>query len=154
MDFLAQLYRNHVWSIAKTKGWHTEGDAMPTYRAWIRAEQMLRLDVLIIEHRNQFATAWEPLLGYKALTHLLFVRTGWSPQEIEKLSFSETLLVLQQDLVNVQIPQGVLIVPDSVRWSLECEVSQQDPCRIEWPPCSEDEWDPTLAEKAQGWRRS
>ncbi|MCZ0714391.1 hypothetical protein [Klebsiella quasipneumoniae] len=150
---LSRVYRFHVWKMAKIHNWFTEGDSLPFYRAWLRAEHLLRLDILLAEHREAFGTKWEPLFGRKGLNHLVFSRTGWGPDQVQQLSFADILLVLQKDLAAVKIPEKVLELPDSVRWTDEYELYGQTEYRIELPPCLEREWDHTQAEKAQGLRK-
>ncbi|HCU0428835.1 hypothetical protein I5Q42_06290 [Serratia marcescens] len=152
VEKLQSLFQKHAYHIARVKGWCSEGEGIPYYKAWLHAEILLRLDLLIIEHRKKYATDWEPLLGDRALSHLIFVRTGWSPIQITALSFSETLLVLQQDLIAVNILPGVLSLPASVRNGRAFEIHHQYPGHTELPPCSVEEWDPTLSEIAQGLR--
>ncbi|MGK0688437.1 ECs1072 family phage-associated protein [Serratia marcescens] len=149
---LQSLFRKHAYHVASVKGWLSEGDGPPFYKAWLHAELLLRLDLLIFEHRKEAATAWEPLLGRRALNHLLFVRTNLTPEQIARLSFDEILLVLHQDLKAVNIPPEVLVLPDFVRNGLAFEIHHRSPGQTELPPCSEDEWDPTFAEIAQGLR--
>lgn len=150
---LSRVYRFHVWNMAKIHQWFNEGDSLPFYRAWLRAEHLLRLDILLAEHREAFGTKREPLFGITGLNHLVFSRTGWSPDRVQQLSFADILLVLQKDLANVKIPEMVLELPDSVRWSDEYELYGQTEYRIELPPCLESEWNYTQAEKAQGLRK-
>lgn len=151
-DF-SRVYRFHVWKLAEIHNWFTEGDSVPCYRAWLRAEHLLRLDILLAEQRDALGTKWEPLFGRAGLNHLVFSRTGWSPAQVQQLSFADILLVLQKDLVAVKIPEKVLGLPDSVLWSDEYELYGQTEYRIELPPYLESEWDHTHAEKAQGLRK-
>ncbi|EKQ7231422.1 TPA: hypothetical protein L9Q10_003111 [Klebsiella pneumoniae] len=153
MNQIKSLLRAHAFHISRVKGWCTEGEGQPFYKAWLHAEQLLRLDMLIIGHRKAFATNWQPLLGKDALNHLLFARTGWMPTQIEQLSFADILLVLHEDLIGVQIPPEALELPDSVTSGMAYEIHSQEPYRTELPPCSEDEWDPTRSEIAQGLRK-
>ncbi|EAW9081584.1 hypothetical protein AABH71_005461 [Salmonella enterica] len=149
---IKSLFKAHAFHIARVKGWSTEGEGQPFYKAWLHAEQLLRLDMLIIEYRKAFATDWQPLLGFDALNHLLFSRTGWPPTEIKQLSFAEILLVLHEDLKALQIPPESLELPDSVTTGVACEIHRREPYRTELPPCSADEWDPTRSEIIQGLR--
>ncbi|MFG0814712.1 hypothetical protein [Raoultella sp. FYR_9] len=147
------LFRDHALNIARVKGWSVEGEGQPFYKAWLHAEQLLRLDILIIEHRKAFATDWQPLLERDALNHLLFARTGWVPTQIKQLSFADILFVLHEDLKAVKIPQEALELPESVKSGMAYEIHHQEPYRTELPPCSEDEWDPTRSEIIQGLRK-
>ncbi|MFZ4219179.1 ECs1072 family phage-associated protein [Enterobacter ludwigii] len=150
---LKSLLRSHALHVAEVKGWASEGEGQPFYRAWLHAELLLRLDMLIIEHRKAFATDWQPLPGEEALNHLLFVRTGWTPNQIKSLSFDDILLVLHEALKALHIPPEVLDLPEQVKGGRAYELHRSEPYRIELPPCSKKEWDPTLSEKAQGLRK-
>lgn len=147
---LQSLFKTHAYHIASVKRWGSEGENIPYYKAWLHAELLLRLDMLLIEHRKQFATSWEPLLGRTGLNHLLFVRAGLTPPQVTQLSFDEILLVLHQDLKDVNIPAEAVKLPDSVLEGRAFEIHRKSPGQTELPPCSEDEWDPTFSEKAQG----
>ncbi|WP_368763437.1 ECs1072 family phage-associated protein [Klebsiella variicola] len=152
MSVLQSLFESHARNVAKVNKWYSKGDALPTLKAWIRAEQLVRLDVLLMKHRKEYATDWEPLLGANAVTHLMFLRTGWTPELISHLSFDDILLVLQQDLAGVKIPEGEIQVPQYV--AAELQQLKLLPYQIEWPPHSKGEWDPSLCETALGLRRS
>lgn len=151
MSVLQGLFESHASNIAKVKGWYSHGEHTPTLKAWVRAEQFVRLDILLMEHRQEFATQWEPLLDYSALTHLVFVRTGWTPEQISHLSFDEILLVLQRDLSKVNISSEELQYPEDV--ANELQEMRQSQRQIEWPPHSDEEWDPSFCEIAMGLRK-
>lgn len=151
MSALQSLFESHARNVAKVNQWHSQGDALPTLKAWIRAEQLVRLDVLLMEHRQEYATDWEPLLGRNAITHLMFLRTGWPLDQISHLSFDEILLVLHLDLIKVRIPPEEIQVPQYIAYELQQR--KLLPYQIEWPPHSEEEWDPLLCEIALGLRR-
>lgn len=150
MSELQELFNYHARKVAISQKWYTE-DGAPTLKAWVRAEQLVRLDFLLNLHRKEHGTLWEPLSGNKALTHLLFVKTGWSPEQISLLSFEEILLVLQQDLVTANIPEGELQYPQHISYDLMQK--QRQPYQIEWPPHLADEWDPVRYEIIQGLRK-
>lgn len=151
MSVLQSLFESHARNIARAHGWHSRGETLPTFKAWLRAEQLVRLDVLLMEHRQEYATDWEPLLGHNAITHLMFLRTGWTPEQISHVSFDEILLVLHLDLVKVRIPPEEIQVPQYV--AAELQQLKLLPYQIEWPPHSKEEWDPSLCETALGLRR-
>ena len=150
---LKSLYHKHAYKVAVVRSWSSEGEGIPHYKAWLHAEQLLRLDILIIEHRKKFTTPWEPLLGKRALNHLLFVRTGWSPSVISQLSFEDMLLGLHQDLVNLDIPSEILELPENIKQSRAFAIHNQEPHRTQLLPFLEQEWDPTLSEVIQGIRK-
>jgi hypothetical protein len=68
----AKIFISHVRNVSKANKWLTEGEAVPTYRSWIRAEQLLRLDVVLIKHRERYSAPWEPLFDRMEL--LIFLR--------------------------------------------------------------------------------
>ncbi|WP_139789870.1 ECs1072 family phage-associated protein [Klebsiella quasipneumoniae] len=149
----AKIFISHVRNVSKANKWLTEGEAVPTYRSWIRAEQLLRLDVVLIKHRERYSAPWEPLFGQNGITHLFATRYGWSPEQVRMLSFADVLLSLQQDLAEVDIPPEVLALPEYVRQSDEFEILSRGQYRTELPPCQEHEWDHTIAERDQGQRK-
>ncbi|AHE72767.1 hypothetical protein M942_08475 [Enterobacter ludwigii] len=150
---LRSLFTQHAKNIAMHRKWSSEGELIPTLKAWLRAEQLLRLDMLIMQYRDSHPSAWAPMRGTNALNQLVFSRTGWTLAQINQLSFDEKLLVLHQDLAEVNIQQEVLDLPETLMASLEYAKFEQEIYRIEWPPCSEKEWDPNLSEIAQGLRK-
>ena len=151
---LQSLFHKHAHHIANVKGWRSEGESTPFYKAWLHAELLLRLDLLIIEHRKESATTWEPLLGERGLNHLLLTRKNLTLGQIKLLSFDEILLVLHEDLKALDIETETLALPEAVKNGQAFEIHRQSPGQIELPPCSKDEWDPKLAEIAQGLRNS
>ncbi|HBC1013293.1 TPA: hypothetical protein IGZ65_005043 [Escherichia coli] len=96
---------------------------------------------------------WQPLHGKDALNHLIFSRTGLMPDQTEKLSFADILLILHEDLVRLHIPQASMDLPDYVKSRSDYEIHSQNSYLTELPPCSEDEWDLTLSEKFQEQRK-
>ncbi|MBG2634454.1 hypothetical protein I4552_26100 [Klebsiella michiganensis] len=151
MSVLQSLFESHARNIARAHGWHSRGETLPTFKAWLRAEQLVRLDMLLAEHREEYSSLWEPLLGKRVLTHFLHLRTGWSPEQISQLSLDDALLLLQQDLVVVNIPGEELLYPAYV----QAELQQLIQCsyQIEWPPHLDEEWDPSFCEIALGLRK-
>lgn len=141
-ESLYQKHASHAWNNRKRK---LNGDHSIDIEAYMRAEQLLRLDIALEKHRSIYATQWEPLAGITALNHLLFVRTGWTPQQIEALSFGDILLLLLKDLGDVSIPKGTTQLP--ARLEKENEALKRAGHQILLPPCSPEEWDHSLYEK-------
>lgn len=150
---LKSLFTQHARNIARYRKWSSEGEFIPTLKSWLRAEQFLRLDMLIMRYRNKHPSAWAPMKGFDALNQLVFSRTGWTLDRITQLSFADKLFVLHQDLADVNIPPAALELPESVTKLLEHALHERELYQTEWPPCSEEEWDPTLSEIAQGLRK-
>ncbi|EMW2203321.1 MULTISPECIES: ECs1072 family phage-associated protein [Enterobacteriaceae] len=150
---LKSLFTQHARNIARYRKWSSEEDFIPALQSWLRAEQFLRLDILIMRYRNKHPSVWAPMKGFDALNQLVFSRTGWMPARISQLSFAEKLFVLHRDLADVNIPQEVLELPALVTESLKHAMHEQELYQTEWPPCSEEEWDPSLSEIAQGLKK-
>ncbi|EQA4952885.1 ECs1072 family phage-associated protein [Salmonella enterica subsp. diarizonae serovar 47:i:z53] len=153
---LQDLYDAHARHVAEVNDWYDEKGKMPLYRAFVRAEQLLRLDVLIAQYQDKFATTWEPVIGRVAINHLLFSKTSREPDQVEKvrkIAFPDIFFLLHEDLVNVEIPSGTLELLDSVKQSQEYLRHYTERYPIELPPCSENEWDHLLSMKHQVKRK-
>ncbi|ECU0308047.1 hypothetical protein C3U64_06700 [Salmonella enterica subsp. enterica serovar Stanley] len=147
------LLRKHAAHIASKKDWFSDTKkTMPSLKAWLHAEQLLRLDLLLIRYREKFATVWEPLSGRRALNHLLFVRTNWPPAQISELSFDHILLILHEDLTSLGEDMDLPGLPDHVKTERDYAIHKNVPYRTGLIPCTEDEWDHTLCEIVQGLR--
>ncbi|EHF6858668.1 hypothetical protein OOO72_003277 [Salmonella enterica] len=146
MDFLKSLYHAHIFHIARTNGWITDGEGVPDYRAWLRAEIYLRLDLLIAELHQSLPVYHGGPDGRAAVSYLVSSRTGCSPSEASQLSFSEALFALHSDLEAVNIPEEVLAYPPHIQDAL---LSMQSNQHVQLPPCSEAEWDHSYLKKYQ-----
>lgn len=56
------------------------------------------LEMILHQHRLKHATIFNPLEGPSALHHLIFMKTKWLPADIRKLSFEDSLFVLQDEI--------------------------------------------------------
>ncbi|ECI7782142.1 hypothetical protein E1578_23350 [Salmonella enterica subsp. enterica] len=147
------LLRKHAAHIASKKDWFSDTKkTMSSLKAWLHAEQLLRLDLLLIRHREKFATVWEPLSGRRALNHLLFVRTNWPPAQISELSFDHILLILHEDLTSLGEDMDLPELPANIKSEIGYSAHKDAPYRTGLIPCTEDEWDHTLCEIVQGLR--
>ncbi|EEJ5468911.1 hypothetical protein AU693_001837 [Salmonella enterica subsp. diarizonae] len=146
LNFLKSLYQAHIFHIARIKGWATDGEGVPDYRSWLRAEVYLRLDLLIAELHQSLPTYQGIPEGRAAVNYLVSSRTECSPFEAAQLSFSEALFALRSDLEAVNIPQELLTYPSHV---LEALNNLQSTQHVQLPPCSEDEWDQSYLKKYQ-----
>lgn len=146
LNFLKSLYQAHIFHIARIKGWAINGEGVPDYRSWLRAEVYLRLDLLIAELHQSLPTYQGIPEGRAAVNYLVSSRTECSPSEAAQLSFSEALFALRSDLEAVNIPQELLAYPPHVLDALHDLQSNQ---HVQFPPCSEDEWDQSYLKKYQ-----
>ncbi|CAD6040699.1 ECs1072 family phage-associated protein [Escherichia coli] len=146
MYFLKSLYRAHVLKVAAINHWQDGTDEMlPDYRAWLRAETYLRLDMLINALQKEAASIHNPQ-GVGAVRVLVSRHSALSISEVNQLSFSELIFLLQPALESVNIPSEVLWYPPHVNQQLK---SAQDNRHAGLTPCSEVEWDHTLLKKYQ-----
>lgn len=56
------------------------------------------LEILLHQHRQKYATIFNPLEGKAALHHLIFMKTKWLPSEIRNLTLEDALFVIQDEL--------------------------------------------------------
>lgn len=56
------------------------------------------LEILLHQHRQKYATIFNPLEGKSALYHLIFMKTKWRPSEIRDLKLEDALFVIQDEL--------------------------------------------------------
>ncbi|WP_369522146.1 ECs1072 family phage-associated protein [Superficieibacter electus] len=56
------------------------------------------LEMILHQHRLKHATIFNPLEGPAALHHLIFMKTRWFPGDIRKLSFEDSLFVIQDEI--------------------------------------------------------
>ncbi|HAU3136269.1 TPA: hypothetical protein JDD40_002311 [Salmonella enterica subsp. diarizonae] len=148
---LQNLYDDHARNVAKVNDWYDDKGAI-LYSAFIRAEQLLRLDILIAQYQEKFPTPWTPMTGRAAINHLLFSKTSREPDLVEKvrqIAFPDIFFLLHEDLATVDIGGKALEVPGFVSDSREYRDHMEEKLHIELPPCSEAEWDWTLAGKNQ-----
>ncbi|WP_316304305.1 hypothetical protein [Atlantibacter hermannii] len=63
-----------------------------------RTALIFTLEVVLHQHRMQYATIFNPLVGKEALHHLIFLKTHWIPADIRKLSLEDALFVIQDEM--------------------------------------------------------
>jgi len=56
------------------------------------------LEIILHQHRQKYATIFNPLEGKAALHHLIFMKTKWRPSEIRDLKLEDALFVIQDEL--------------------------------------------------------
>lgn len=66
--FLKSLYQAHVLNVAATNRWCNSPEMLPDYRAWLRAETYLRLDILISELQKRL----HPFITFRVSTLFAF----------------------------------------------------------------------------------
>lgn len=143
MVFLQDLYHAHIQHIAKVNKWYTYGECAPDYRAWLRAETYLRLDMLITNLQIAFLPNCI-LPGDSAVLELVSRQTGLPIIQAHRFSFAEALVALQPALEAVKIPPALRQYPPHV---LKIIKNEQWNSQIELPPYSRDEWDHSLMKK-------
>ncbi|VTR53249.1 Uncharacterised protein [Serratia fonticola] len=72
-----------------------------------RSLQIFILEMILHKHRQQYATAFEPLKNEKALHHLIFTKTMWKPSEIRQLSLADSLFIIQDELRIDKLPADI-----------------------------------------------
>ncbi|EEC7187121.1 hypothetical protein A8327_004805 [Escherichia coli] len=145
MYFLKSLYQAHVLNVAATNRWCNSPEMLPDYRAWLRAETYLRLDILISELQKETASIHN-LQGIDAVRILVSRHSALSIIEVRHLSFSELIFLLQPALESANIPPEVIQYPPHVDEQLQDVPYNQ---RAGLTPCSEVEWDHSLLKKYQ-----
>ncbi|EIT4515427.1 hypothetical protein L2D43_003926 [Escherichia coli] len=146
MSFLKSLYRAHILKVAATNPWQEGTDEMlPDYRAWLRAETYLRLDMLINDLQKE-APSTQTLQGVGAVRVLVSRHNALSVTEVRQLSFAELIFLLQPALESVNIPSEVFRYPPHVNQQLQ---AAQDNRHAGLTPCSEAEWDHSLLKRYQ-----
>ncbi|HFF9409309.1 TPA: hypothetical protein ACGFB9_002899 [Escherichia coli] len=145
MYFLKSLYQAHVLNVAAKNRWCNSPEMLPDYRAWLRAETYLRLDMLINALQKE-APSIQPLQGVGAVRVLVSHHNALSVTEVRHLSFAELIFLLQPALESANIPPGVIQYPPHVDEQLQDVPYNQ---RAVLPPCSEAEWDHSLLKKYQ-----
>ena len=118
MDFMKALYRAHVLRVAFINQWFFGNEQLPDWRAWVRAETYLRLDMLIHE-------LWDAIpetqnhQSLAAVQQLVSLHTDCSAVQAVNLSFPEGLDVLRSILEGVCIPPELLVYPEHVQEQLQ-----------------------------------
>lgn len=82
-------------------------DDIETY-VFYRALSLFKLDLLIIEHRQNLDPERFLLFGKNALIHYLLTKKGISVTEARNMPLSDTLIVLYEDLLSVSIPSEIM----------------------------------------------
>ncbi|KAB8310774.1 hypothetical protein EH227_02565 [Rouxiella chamberiensis] len=80
-----------------------------------RSAQIFILEIILHEYRKQHATIFEPQKGINALHHLIFSKTKWKPSDIRKLSLSDCLFVIQDELRIEKLPDDARAFIESLK---------------------------------------
>ena len=105
-----------------------------------RTGLIFALEIILIEHRKQFGTLWNPLNGRLALEHKLLMKYKWPISEIKAVTLQDALFLLQDELKLIELPEFAQRVVHNF---------QAQRARAVFPDVLEEEWDPTLHEKIQ-----
>ncbi|EOG2982317.1 hypothetical protein ACK86M_004930, partial [Salmonella enterica] len=98
MDSARNLFMAHLFHIANINHWKTTDELLPDYRAWLRADLYLRLDILLLSSQSWHEASRTITEGEGALRHLVSLQTGLSDDYLSQLSFSELLRILRTNL--------------------------------------------------------
>jgi len=66
-----------------------------------RTALIFTLEMILHQHRIEYATIFNPLEGKAALHHLIFMKTKWKPAEIRELSLEDALFSIQ-DMLKIE----------------------------------------------------
>lgn len=136
VNFLKNLYRHHVMHVACTNKWLHQNP--PDYRARLRAEVYLRLDILNNDLYDLMGPEISKAEHLDAVHYLICFHTDLSEAQVAQLSFGESLELLLPFLEGVCIPQGVLEYPQEIPRQQQ---GLQSCWRDQLPLCSPGEWD-------------
>lgn len=137
----------HLFHVADINNWKATDELLPDYRAWLRADLYLRLDILLLSSQSWHEASRTITEGDVALRRLVSLQTSLSDDCLSQLSFSELLLILRTDLEAVNTQEALPRIPPHV--AHEIEALQPDPHEL-LPPCSVEEWNYSLLMRYQG----
>ncbi|WP_446469433.1 ECs1072 family phage-associated protein [Xenorhabdus stockiae] len=67
-------------------------------KVFLRTLQIFILEDILRQHREKYATIFEPLNGEKALNHKIFIKTGNNIGLIKSMSLEDKILTLQDEI--------------------------------------------------------
>lgn len=100
-----------------------------------RAGLIFSLDAILEKHRSTYGSPWSPLVGRRALEHLLIQKHGLRLSEIRSLNLSDIVLLLQEELHPDNIPEAALSVLKNYNLISTRHV---------FPDILDEEWDPNF----------
>jgi hypothetical protein len=85
-------------------------------KVYLRILQIFALECILHAYRLKYATPFCPLEGKKALHHMIFRKTNWHPDTIRRLSLSDSLFLVNEELSLFRLPSDVQVfiqLPDN-----------------------------------------
>ncbi|WP_062748898.1 ECs1072 family phage-associated protein [Erwinia persicina] len=136
---IGALYQAHKHQISKQRSIPETGmvDSDDLDKVSNRAALMALLDITLEEHRVKYSSTLNPLRGRKALTHLILTKYKWPIDTISKMSLSDSILAIQDELFS----------PNSSELSKEHlkNINAQYFCQV-FEDMPESDWDPVIHE--------
>lgn len=138
MKGIEHLFAQIKENIAKIHGVEMVGHVVPhdLSRLTNRAAQICALDVVLFMHRKKYGNKLNLLDGKQALYHKLLMKYQWPLSVIDKLSLSDILLVLHDEL-------QLELLQERAGLYLSQVISDQYP--VNFAECHDAEWDPALS---------
>ncbi|HAS1202332.1 ECs1072 family phage-associated protein [Enterobacter hormaechei] len=103
-----KIFEKHYNRIAESLGVSNAlGHELESFIAF-RALTLLKLDLLLINHRNSIDQERLFLFGKNTLHHYLFTKKGIPFSEAKKLSLQDSLLILLQEVSTHSVPTELL----------------------------------------------
>ena len=142
---LYSLFLEHQEKIASTRGIKISGlvYAHEINKVESRAAFLTLLDARLFEHRKKYATPFNNLSGKLGLEHLILIKHHWTPEQIRKLTFTDLLLAIQDELTYQNST-------DDTKAFLDHRYC--DSMINHFEDFIDEEWDPELAARYLKWR--
>lgn len=132
-DFF-QLIRKKVFEYHSVA---MSGVVGPDYdKAQNRSVLIFTLEIILEEHRKNYASLVSPLLGRQALHHLLLTKFGWTLSEIRELSLQDSIFAISDSMLRFEE------LPEKARYIIR-QYSAHNAKAI-FPSLEDVEWDPEL----------
>lgn len=135
----ARLYQAHQAEISKQRGIPITGsvNGQDLDRVYHRASLMTLLDITLESHRAKHSNNLIPLRGKEALTHLILTKYKWPIDIINKMSLSDSILAINDELFPSQPHELAKQFLDNVNAQYLFESFDDMP---------DSDWNPTLHE--------
>lgn len=103
-----------------------------------RAGLLLSLDVVLLEYRKNHGSLFIPLNGHDALIHLIINKYHWPISEVRKLSLTDIILSISEELAFDNLPAYLQSFLVSINYNANL-------CCFD--NLVAEEWDPNLGQK-------
>ncbi|WP_421505314.1 ECs1072 family phage-associated protein [Erwinia rhapontici] len=139
-----RLLLKHVENVASSLDIkYSSIDDVDSYVVY-RAFNILKLDLLLIEHKNQYDPDRFFLFGNKALHHYLFKKKNTSYLDAKQLSLHESMMLMIEDINSLTLsPEVIRYLRGQFNFNTPDIKSIENDRRI----IQDSEWNPDLAEK-------